>query len=68
MGPEHWQYGRRNTAQPVIAVDIAAAAMRNTKRNVERLGFEGHIEVRTGHVFSSIASSESFDHPRESSW
>ena len=45
----------------VIAVDIAAAAVRNAKRNVERLGFAGRIEVRTGHVFSSIAPSESFD-------
>jgi release factor glutamine methyltransferase len=54
-------WAAQHGATSVIAVDIAAAAVRNAKRNVERFGFEGHIEVRTGHVFLSIAPSESFD-------
>jgi methylase of polypeptide subunit release factors len=48
-------------ATSVIAVDIAAAAVRNAERNVERLGFEDRIEVRRSHVFSRITRPESFD-------
>ena len=48
-------------AASVIAVDIAAAALRNAKRNVERLGLGNQVEVRAGHVFSSITKSETFD-------
>ncbi len=48
-------------ATSVIAVDISPAAVRNAKQNVERLGLADRIEVRTGHVFSSIAPFESFD-------
>jgi release factor glutamine methyltransferase len=48
-------------AASVIAMDIAAAAVTNAQRNVERLGLADRIEVRTGDVFSSIAPSESFD-------
>jgi methylase of polypeptide subunit release factors len=48
-------------AASVVAVDIAEAAVRNAKRNVDRLGFADRIEVRASNVFSSIAPSESFD-------
>jgi methylase of polypeptide subunit release factors len=54
-------WAAQHGATSVIAVDIAAAAVRNAKQNVERLGLDGGIEVRHGHVFSSIAPSESFD-------
>ncbi len=48
-------------AASVVAVDIAAAAVRNAKRNVERLGLGNRVDVRAGHVFSSITPSETFD-------
>jgi release factor glutamine methyltransferase len=48
-------------AASVVAVDIAEAAVRNAKRNVERFGFEHRVDVRAGHVFSSVSPSESFD-------
>lgn len=48
-------------AASVVAVDIAAGAVRNAKRNVERLGLGNRIDVRAGHVFSSITQSETFD-------
>jgi release factor glutamine methyltransferase len=54
-------WAAQHGAASVIAVDIAETALRNAKQNVERLGFEGRIEVRRSHVFSSIAPSESFD-------
>jgi 16S rRNA G1207 methylase RsmC len=54
-------WAAQHGATSVIAVDIAAAAVRNAKQNVERLALERRIEVRTSHVFSSIAPSESFD-------
>lgn len=44
------------------ATDVKCSGYcRGAKRNVERLGFNGRIGVRTGRVFSSIALSESFD-------
>ena len=54
-------WAAQHNATSVIAVDIAAAAVTNAQRNVERHGLADHIEVRTGNVFSSIAPSESFD-------
>jgi 16S rRNA G1207 methylase RsmC len=42
-------------------MDITAAAVKNARQNVDRVGFNGRIEVRRSHVFSSIAPSESFD-------
>jgi release factor glutamine methyltransferase len=45
----------------VVAVDIAEDAVRNAKRNVDRLGLADRVEVRASNVFSSIAPSESFD-------
>lgn len=48
-------------AASVVAVDIASAAVRNAKRNVERLGLGNCVNVRAGHVFSSITQSETFD-------
>jgi release factor glutamine methyltransferase len=45
----------------VVAVDIAQAAVKNAKQNVERLGFGNRVDIRTGHVFSPITPSESFD-------
>jgi len=48
-------------ATSVVAVDIAEAAVRNAQRNVERLGLGNYVDVRAGHVFSSITPSESFD-------
>lgn len=48
-------------AASVVAVDIAEAAVRNAKRNVERLGLGNRVDVRAGHVFSSVTPSESFD-------
>lgn len=45
----------------VVAVDVAEAAVSNARRNVERLGLASRVDVRSGHVFSSIAPSESFD-------
>ena len=48
-------------AASVVAVDIAKAAVRNAKRNVERLGLGNRIDVRLGSGFDSISKSESFD-------
>jgi len=48
-------------AASVVAVDIADAAVRNAKRNVERLGLGSRVDVRTGDAFSCVGSSESFD-------
>ena len=45
----------------VVAVDISDAAVRNAKRNVERLGLRSRIDVRLGSGFDSVAESESFD-------
>ena len=54
-------WAARQGAASVIAVDIAEAAVANAKRNVERLGLEDCVEVREGHVVTSIAPSESFE-------
>jgi len=48
-------------AASVVAVDIAEAAVRNSKRNVESLGLEDRVDVRAGHVFASLAPTERFD-------
>lgn len=54
-------WAARQGAASVVAVDIAEAAVRNAKRNVDRLGLADRIEVRASNMFSSIAPSESFD-------
>lgn len=54
-------WAAQHGAASVVAVGIAEAAVRNAKRNVERLGLGNRVDVRTGHVFSSITQSETFD-------
>ena len=54
-------WAARQDARFVVAVDIAEAAVRNAKSNVARLGLEDRVDVRSGHVFASLAPSESFD-------
>ncbi|HEY2921175.1 MAG TPA: class I SAM-dependent methyltransferase [Candidatus Binatia bacterium] len=54
-------WAAQHGAASVVAVDIAEAAVRNAKRNVERLGLGNRVDVRAGHVFSSITQSEIFD-------
>jgi methylase of polypeptide subunit release factors len=51
----------QNSAASVVAVDIAEAAVMNARENVQRLGLERRVDVRAGHVFSSIFPHESFD-------
>ena len=45
----------------MVAVDIAERAVRNAKRNVERLGLGNCVDVRSGSGFTSVSPSESFD-------
>jgi release factor glutamine methyltransferase len=51
----------QNSAASVVAVDIAEAAVMNARESVQRLGLERRVDVRAGHVFSSISPHESFD-------
>jgi release factor glutamine methyltransferase len=48
-------------AASVVALDISEVAVRNAKRNVERLGFEDRVDIRVSDVFSSVDPPESFD-------
>ena len=54
-------WAARNGASKVIATDIAGAAAYNARRNVQQLGLDKCIEVRSGHMFSCISRLESFD-------
>jgi release factor glutamine methyltransferase len=45
----------------VVAVDINAAAVRNTRLNAERHGVADRISVRHGDLFEALAEDETFD-------
>lgn len=53
-------WSARQGAASVVAVDVAEAAVRNAKQNVDRCGLADRIEVRASNMFSSVAPSESF--------
>ena len=54
-------WAARQGADRVLATDIAGAAAYNARQNVQRLGLEACIEVRSGNMFACISRFETFD-------
>ena len=53
----------QNSQASIVAVDMSDAAVGNAKINAERLGCKDRIDVRKGHVYSSLSNTETFDMP-----
>src|ERR1700737_4102470 len=45
----------------VTALDISSAAVENTRRNVERHGVAGRVDVRHSDLFGALSADERFD-------
>lgn len=54
-------WAARQGADRVLATDVAGAAAYNARQNVQRLGLERCIEVRSGNMFACVSRFETFD-------